>query len=76
MIFKIKDKDDITRLMLEKMPEIDRQLSKLPNFEDNIKNLVIPTLNFYLNSNQFDVFLLLFRPRKKLVNNLERLLIN
>ena len=37
------------------MPEIDRQLVKLPNFEDNIKVLVIPTLNFYLNSNQFDV---------------------
>jgi hypothetical protein len=37
------------------MPEIDRQLLKLPNQEDNIKTLVIPTLNFYLNSNQFDV---------------------
>lgn len=50
----IKDKDDISRLLLEKMPEIDRQLLKLPNLEDNIKGLVIPILNFYLNSNQFD----------------------
>lgn len=36
------------------MPSIDRQLEKLPHFEDNLKNLVIPILNFYLNYNQFD----------------------
>lgn len=51
------------------MPEIDRQLEKLPNFEDNIKTLVIPALNFFLNYNQFDVFLSLSRPRKKPAKN-------
>jgi hypothetical protein len=33
------------------MPEIDKQLQKLPEFEENIKNLLIPILNFYLNLN-------------------------
>lgn len=47
------------------MPEIDRQLEKLPNFEDNLKTLVIPALNFYLNYNQYDVHINSFRPRKR-----------
>ena len=54
-MIQTKDKDDIARLLLEKMPEIDRQLEKLNNFEENIKTLVIPTLNFYLNYNSYDV---------------------
>ena len=41
------------------MPSIDRQLEKLPHFEENLKNLVIPILNFYLNYNQFDVSIFL-----------------
>lgn len=51
----MKDKDDIARLLLEKMPEIDKQLEKLKDFEDNLKNIIIPVLNFYLNYNQLDV---------------------
>ena len=49
-----KDKDDISRILLEKMGEIDKQLQKLPDFEENIKNLLIPVLNHYLNLNQLD----------------------
>lgn len=52
---QMKDKDDIARLLLEKMPEIDKQLEKLKDFEDNLKNIIIPVLNFYLNYNQLDV---------------------
>jgi hypothetical protein len=37
------------------MPEIDKQLEKLKDFEDNLKNIIIPVLNFYLNYNQLDV---------------------
>ena len=66
---QIKDKDDIARLLLEKMPEIDRQLEKLNNFEENIKNVVIPTLNFYLNYNIYEVPHFLNRQRKKQANN-------
>jgi hypothetical protein len=50
-----KDKDDISRLLLEKMSEVGRQLQKLPDFEENIKGLLIPVLNYYLNLNQLDV---------------------
>lgn len=58
------------------MPEIDHQLEKLPNFEENLKNLVIPALNFYLNYNQYDVDANLFRPKRKLGVNSELLLTN
>lgn len=65
----MKDKDDIARILLEKMPEIDKQLEKLNDFEDNIKNIIIPVLNFYLNYNQLDVITLLPRPRSRPENN-------
>ena len=54
------------------MSEIDRQLLKLPNLEDNIKGLVIPTLNFYLNSNQFDVYLSLVSQKRRLGKSWEQ----
>ena len=46
------------------------------NFEDNIKNLVIPALNYYLNSNQFDVNFSLSRQKNKPDENLEQSHIN
>ena len=51
------------------MPEVDRQLLKLPNLEDNIKGLVIPTLNFFLNSTQFDVPIPRISPRRRPARN-------
>jgi hypothetical protein len=45
------------------MPEIDKQLEKLPDFEENIKVLLIPTLNYYLNLNQLDVRTIKFRQK-------------
>lgn len=67
----MKDKDDIARLLLEKMPEIDKQLEKLKDFEDNLKNIIIPVLNFYLNYNQLDVTSTSYRPKNKQGNNWE-----
>lgn len=47
------------------MPEIDKQLQKLPDFEQTIKNLLIPILNFYLNLNQLDVVVYLFKAKEQ-----------
>jgi hypothetical protein len=51
------------------MPEIDRQLQKLPNFEENIKSLLIPTLNFYLNLSELEVRSNLVRLRRRRERN-------
>lgn len=51
------------------MSEIGKQLQKLPEFEENIKNLLIPILNFYLNLNQLDVDHTWLRQKSKQVKN-------
>ena len=47
------------------MSEIGKQLQKLPDLEENIKNLLIPILNFYLNLNQLDVVNTLWKAKEQ-----------
>lgn len=65
VLIQTKDKDDISRVLLEKMSEIGKQLQKLPDYEENIKNLLIPILNFYLNLNQLDVITILSKAKEQ-----------
>jgi fucose 4-O-acetylase-like acetyltransferase len=51
---------------VEKIGESANQLKKLKNFEQNIKNLLIPYLIFYLNYPQLEVLLNLFRSKNSL----------
>lgn len=60
---QIKDKDEIVRSFVEKIGESANQLKKLKNFEQNIKNLLIPYLIFYLNYPQLEVLLNPFRSK-------------
>jgi hypothetical protein len=43
------------RSFVEKIGESSNQLKKLKNYEQNIKNLLIPYLIFYLNYPQLEV---------------------
>lgn len=49
------------RSFVEKIGESANQLKKLKNFEQNIKNLLIPYLIFYLNYPQLEVLLNTYR---------------
>lgn len=60
---QIKDKDEIVRSFVEKIGESANQLKKLKNFEQNIKNLLIPYLIFYLNYPQLEVLLNPYRSK-------------
>lgn len=66
---QIKDKDDIARLLLDKMMEISKQLEKYQDFEDHIKNILIPVLNHFLNLNQLDVSPIISRSKNRPENS-------
>lgn len=51
------------RSFVEKIGESSNQLKKLKNFEQNIKNLLIPYLIFYLNYPQLEVLSKLSRSK-------------
>ena len=44
-----KEEDSIGLALLDKMGDVATQLEKCDGFEESIKTLLIPTLNFYLN---------------------------
>lgn len=52
---QIKDRDSITRTLLEKIPDIVAYLQKYEDFEQHIKTTIIPILIQFLNFNQLDV---------------------
>lgn len=51
----MKDRDNITKTLLNKIPEIVAYLEKYENFEGHLKNTIIPILIQFLNFNQLDV---------------------
>ena len=51
----MKDRDNITKTLLSKIPDIIIYLEKHYHFEANLKNTLIPILIQFLNFNQLDV---------------------
>ena len=67
----MKDRDNITKTLLNKIPEIVIYLEKYENFEGHLKNTIIPILIQFLNFNQLDVSEKICRLKKKQGINLE-----
>ena len=61
----MKDRESITKTLLEKIPEIVGYLERHEDFENHLKNTVIPILIQFLNFNQLDVSFSPFRPKRK-----------
>lgn len=69
---QIKDKDEIVRSFVEKIGESSNQLKKLKNYEQNIKNLLLPYLVFYLNYPQLEVLSKLRRSKNWLLRKSQK----
>lgn len=51
----MKDRENITKTLLNKIPDIVTYLEKHENFEEHLKNTIIPILIQFLNFNQLEV---------------------
>lgn len=61
------------RSFVEKIGESSNQLKKLKNYEQNIKNLLLPYLVFYLNYPQLEVLSKLPRSKNWLLRKSQKL---